>query len=93
VTPGDLEVANSAVAVRGEPASALPFAQLAALAYFGHASLPETAPVALEVTERFKAPPFIFSYARHATAVEIDPVTGRSTTHSRRSVSTSAGRR
>ncbi|MBV9384617.1 MAG: xanthine dehydrogenase family protein [Streptosporangiaceae bacterium] len=75
--PSDLEVASSAVGVRGDPASALPFAKLAGLAYFGHAALPEGAPVALEVTERFKAPPFTFSNACHAATVEVDATTGQ----------------
>ena len=76
VAPSDLEVADSAVAVRGDPASAMPFAKLAALAYFEHATLPDGAPVTLEVSERFKAPPFTFSNACHAATVEVDPVTG-----------------
>jgi len=76
VAPGDLEVADSAVAVRGDPASAIPFAKLAALAYFEHATLPAGAPVTLEVSERFKAPPFTFSNACHAATVEVDSVTG-----------------
>jgi carbon-monoxide dehydrogenase large subunit len=77
--PADLEVHDSAVHVRGVPAQSVSFGQVAELAYFGHATLPADTPFGLEVTERFKAPPFTFSNACHACTAEVDPITGRVT--------------
>jgi len=51
-------------------------AQIADLALFGHDALPPEAQQGLEVTARFKAPPFTFSNACHACTVEVDPRTG-----------------
>ncbi len=72
----DLEIEDSLVFVRGDQSSSLSFENLANLAYFGHDALPADAPTALEVTARFKAPPFTFSNACHACTVEVDPVSG-----------------
>jgi aerobic carbon-monoxide dehydrogenase large subunit len=77
--PADLDVRDSAVHVRGVPTQSVTFAQVAELAYFGHGMLPEDTPFGLEVTERFKAPPFTFSNACHACTVEVDPITGQVT--------------
>lgn len=74
--PDDLELDGGRVSVKGVPTSAMTLAQIADLALFGHDSLPPEVQNGLEVTARFKAPPFTFSNACHACTVEVDPRTG-----------------
>jgi carbon-monoxide dehydrogenase large subunit len=73
----DLEAVNGAVSVKGTPAAAIPFAQLAATAYMAQAMLPEGMEPGLEMTTRYAPPgPFTWSNAAHACIVEVDPATG-----------------
>lgn len=75
----DLDIENSRVFVRGTPVKGMEFAQLGELAYIGHDLLaPGTTP-GLEVSHRFKAPPFTFSNACHVCTCEVDVDTGRVT--------------
>ena len=75
----DLEIENSRVFVRGTPVKGMDFAELGELAYIGHDMLaPGTTP-GLEVSHRFKAPPFTFSNACHMCTCEVDVDTGRVT--------------
>ena len=55
---------------------AMTLAQIADLACSVTRALPPEAQQGLEVTARFKAPPFTFSNACHACTVEVDPRTG-----------------
>jgi carbon-monoxide dehydrogenase large subunit len=73
----DLDVANSLVTVKGDPTTAVPFAQVAALAYMNTDGLPPGLVPGLEASVRYKAPMFMFSNACHACIVEVDRVTGQ----------------
>jgi aerobic carbon-monoxide dehydrogenase large subunit len=75
--PEDLEVNASVVSVRGTPAKALPFVQIASMAYMMPEALPAGMEMGLEVTARFQpATPFTWSNAAHACTVEVDVETG-----------------
>jgi carbon-monoxide dehydrogenase large subunit len=75
----DLDIEDSRVFVRGTPAKGMDFAQLGQLAYIGHDMLaPGTTP-GLEVSHRYKAPPFTFSNACHMCTCEVDIDTGQVT--------------
>jgi aerobic carbon-monoxide dehydrogenase large subunit len=75
--PEDMEVDNSMVSVKGTPTKALPFVQLASVAYMMPEALPPDMEMGLEVTARFRPPgQFTWSNAAHACTVEIDPETG-----------------
>jgi carbon-monoxide dehydrogenase large subunit len=75
--PEDLEVADSAVSVRGTPAKAISFAQVAGTAYLNAAALPPGLEAGLEATHRFQPPsPFTWSNACHICVCDIDPETG-----------------
>jgi carbon-monoxide dehydrogenase large subunit len=75
--PEDLEVADSTVSVRGTPAKAVSFAEVAATAYLNPAALPPGSEAGLEATHRFQPPsPFTWSNACHICVCEIDPETG-----------------
>jgi carbon-monoxide dehydrogenase large subunit len=75
--PEDLEVADSMVSVRGTPAKAVSFAEVAATAYLNPAALPPGSEAGLEATHRFQPPaPFTWSNACHVCVCEIDPDTG-----------------
>jgi carbon-monoxide dehydrogenase large subunit len=76
-SPEDLEVADSAVSVRGTPAKALTFAELAGTAYLNAAALPPGLEPGLEASSRFAPPsPFTWSNACHLCVCEVDPRTG-----------------
>ena len=75
--PEDLEVNSSVVSVKGTPAKALPFFQIASVAYMMPEMLPVGMEQGLEVTARFTPPgQFTWSNASHACVVEVDPETG-----------------
>jgi carbon-monoxide dehydrogenase large subunit len=75
--PADLEAVDGAVSVKGTPAAAIPFAQLAMTAHMAPAMLPEGMEPGLEMTVRYAPPgPFTWSNAAHACIVEVDPATG-----------------
>jgi aerobic carbon-monoxide dehydrogenase large subunit len=76
-SPEDLEVNNSVVSVKGTPAKALPFIQIASIAYMMPEMLPAGMEMGLETTCRFQPPaPFTWSNAAHVCTVEVDPETG-----------------
>jgi aerobic carbon-monoxide dehydrogenase large subunit len=75
-SPDDLDMDLGVVTVKGTPGVALPLEQVAALAYAGHAMLPEDMEPGLEAAHRIKAPLFMFSNAAHAAVVEVDRATG-----------------
>jgi len=75
--PEDLEVKASVVSVKGTPAKAVPFVQVASMAYMAPEMLPSGMEMGLEVTARFQAAsPFTWSNAAHVCTVEVDPETG-----------------
>jgi carbon-monoxide dehydrogenase large subunit len=75
--PGDLEVSNSVVSVRGTPVRSITFAELAGTAYLNAAMLPPGMEPGLEVTTRFQPPaPFTWSNAAHVCTCEVDVETG-----------------
>ncbi len=70
--PGDLEIVDGAIAVRGTPSRSVAFREVARIAHLETARLPEGMTVGLEASATFKAPPFSWSNACHACTVEID---------------------
>ncbi|MGX7680229.1 xanthine dehydrogenase family protein molybdopterin-binding subunit [Jatrophihabitans sp. DSM 45814] len=72
----DLDLELGVVSVRGNPGATMALADIAAMAYAGHAALPPEMEPGLDVVFRIRAPNFMFSNATHATIVEVDPVTG-----------------
>jgi carbon-monoxide dehydrogenase large subunit len=75
--PADLEVAGSVVSVKGTPTRAVPFVQLASVAYLMPDMLPPDVEPGLEVTARYRPPtPFTWSNATHVCTVEVDRATG-----------------
>ena len=78
--PEDLEINSSMVSVKGTPAKAMPFVQIASMAYMMGDALPPDMEMGLEVTARYRpAEPFTWSNAAHACTVEIDGETGMTT--------------
>ena len=75
----DLDVDNSRIFVRGTATKGISFAELGQLAYIGHDMLPPGITPGLEVSHRYKAPPFTFSNACHICTCEVDVDTGRVT--------------
>jgi len=75
--PGDLEVANSTVSVKGTPQAAVHFAQLAMTAHMAPDLLPPGMGPGLEVAARYRPPElFTWSNATHGCIVEVDAETG-----------------
>ena len=73
----DIELGDSRAAVRGTPASALTFAEIARLAYFEPESLPAGTPAGLESSARYTAESrTIMVNATHACTCEVDVETG-----------------
>jgi carbon-monoxide dehydrogenase large subunit len=76
--PGDLELRDGRVAVRGVPGRGLALAELARLAHAPPADGPAGRPApALDATQEFDAPSAAFSGAVHIASVEVDADTGR----------------
>jgi aerobic carbon-monoxide dehydrogenase large subunit len=73
-SPADIELAEATARVRGDPATAVPVAELARVAHFQVHRLPEDARYGLEARAAFD-PPGTFSNACHAAMVVIDPGT------------------
>ena len=73
----DVEMVHGVVSVRGVPGAEVPLANVAAVAYLNTDALPPGVSPGLEVSERYKAPTFMFSNATHAVTVEVDRVTGQ----------------
>jgi aerobic carbon-monoxide dehydrogenase large subunit len=77
VAADDLELGDSRVALRSDPASGLTLAELAAVAYFDPASLPPGVPAGLEASARYKAEtPVVWVNATHVCTCEVDVDTG-----------------
>ncbi len=70
--PGDLEIVDGEIAVRGTPSRSVAFREVARIAHLETARLPEGMSVGLEASATFKAPPFSWSNACHACTVEVD---------------------
>jgi carbon-monoxide dehydrogenase large subunit len=75
----DVQMRDSVITVKGVPGVELPLARVAAAAYLNPGALPEGVQPGLEVSERYKSPPFMYSNACHAVTVEVDRNTGRVT--------------
>ncbi|HEX4490535.1 MAG TPA: xanthine dehydrogenase family protein molybdopterin-binding subunit [Acidimicrobiia bacterium] len=74
----DIELADSRAFVRGTPAVALTLHDIAQLAYFQPAALPEGTPAGLEASARFAAQNgSIWVNATHVCTCEVDVETGR----------------
>jgi aerobic carbon-monoxide dehydrogenase large subunit len=75
--PGDLELDDGRVHVRGTPSRNVPFGAVARRAAFEPDLLPEGEEPGLEMTRRFMPPdPGTFASAAHGAHVELDPETG-----------------
>jgi aerobic carbon-monoxide dehydrogenase large subunit len=73
-SPGDIELTGGVARVRGDPAVAIPIAELARVAHFQAHRLAEDLRDGLEARASFD-PPGTFSNACHAAMVAIDPGT------------------
>jgi carbon-monoxide dehydrogenase large subunit len=73
----DVEMRAGVVAVKGVASAQVPLAAIAAVAYLDTDRLPPGISPGLEVSERYKAPMFMFSNATHAVTVEVDRETGQ----------------
>jgi carbon-monoxide dehydrogenase large subunit len=77
VAPEDLELANSRASVRGTPTIGLSLAEIASIAYFGHATLPPEIAAGLEASGRYRATAHnIWANATHVCTCEVDIETG-----------------
>jgi aerobic carbon-monoxide dehydrogenase large subunit len=77
VAPEDLELANSRATVRGSPTVGLSLAEIASIAYFGHATLPPEIAPGLEASGRYRTQaPSIWANATHVCTCEVDIETG-----------------
>ncbi len=75
--PADIQIIDGQVSVKGTPAKALSFAELANIAYFGHDKLPPEIPLGLEASARYRAEAFsIWANATHVCTCEVDLDTG-----------------
>jgi carbon-monoxide dehydrogenase large subunit len=75
--PGDLDVIESTVTVRGTPARSVSLADVARRAYSRPEATPDGQPPGLEVAVRYRPDdPYTFSNATHACVVEVDVDTG-----------------
>ena len=74
--PVDLEIVGGEIRVKGTPARAIAWTEVARVAYHETARLGPDMRRGLEATESYTAPPATFANACHACTVEIDPATG-----------------
>ena len=75
--PEDIELENSRAGVRGTPASAISFADIARTAYFEPEKLPPDVEAGLEASGRYRADsPMIWANATHVCTCEVDIETG-----------------
>jgi carbon-monoxide dehydrogenase large subunit len=78
--PEDVELAESKAHVRGTPSVSISFAELADLAYFQPATLPEGVSAGLEASARYTAESAsVWANATHVCTCEVDPITGQVT--------------
>ncbi|GAA4936705.1 carbon-monoxide dehydrogenase large subunit [Nonomuraea thailandensis] len=73
--PEDLELADGAVRVKGDPHASVPLRELATSAWRGW-DLPEGVDPGLEERDSYDPPGYTFAYGAHAAAVAVDPETG-----------------
>ncbi|MET9241137.1 xanthine dehydrogenase family protein molybdopterin-binding subunit [Nonomuraea sp. NPDC003709] len=73
--PGDLEIADGVVRVKGDPAASLTLRELATSAWRGW-DLPEGVEPGLEERVSYDPDAYTFAYGAHAAAVAVDPETG-----------------
>ncbi|MEV4565023.1 xanthine dehydrogenase family protein molybdopterin-binding subunit [Nonomuraea sp. NPDC049419] len=71
----DLEIADGAVRVKGDPRAALTLRELATSAWRGW-DLPDGMQPGLEERVSYDPPAYTFAYGAHAAAVAVDPETG-----------------
>jgi carbon-monoxide dehydrogenase large subunit len=75
--PGDIVLADGRAHVRGTPSMGMTIAEVAALAYFEPARLPDGVPAGLEASARYTAEArTVWVNATHACTCEVDVVTG-----------------
>ncbi|MBV9666035.1 MAG: xanthine dehydrogenase family protein, partial [Actinobacteria bacterium] len=75
--PEDIELGASRASVRGSPATGVSLADVAAIAYFSPAALPEGVPAGLEASGRYHADVMsVWANATHVCTCEVDPETG-----------------
>ncbi|MFI7133302.1 xanthine dehydrogenase family protein molybdopterin-binding subunit [Nonomuraea sp. NPDC050153] len=73
--PDDLEIADGAVRVKGDPAASVTLRELATSAWRGW-DLPDGVEPGLEVRVTYDPDAYTFAYGAHAAAVAVDPETG-----------------
>ncbi|GAA3163738.1 molybdopterin-dependent oxidoreductase [Planomonospora alba] len=73
--PGDLEIADGAVRVKGDPAARRTLAEVALAAWRGW-DLPEGVAPGLEERVTYDPAAYTFAFGAHAAAVAVDPETG-----------------
>jgi carbon-monoxide dehydrogenase large subunit len=73
--PKDMDYANGQFFVKGSPEKAVPFAQVALVAYVPH-NYPEGLEPGLEETSFYDPANFCFPFGAHACVVEVDADTG-----------------
>jgi carbon-monoxide dehydrogenase large subunit len=76
VAPGDLEITDGEVHVKGDPAARVTLTDVAVSAWRGW-NLPDGMAPGLEEREVYDPPAYTYGYATHAAAVAVDPATGK----------------
>jgi aerobic carbon-monoxide dehydrogenase large subunit len=74
-SPGDVTVEGGKVFVKGAPAKAKTFGEIAMAAYLAN-NLPDGMEPGLEATAYYDPPNFTFPFGTHVAEVEVDPETG-----------------
>jgi aerobic carbon-monoxide dehydrogenase large subunit len=74
--PGDLELSEGLVGVRGIPSTRLPVRDIAQLAYWGTHRLPPDTEVGLGAVGSYTGPPYTFNNGTHVAVVEVQRATG-----------------
>jgi aerobic carbon-monoxide dehydrogenase large subunit len=75
--PADIEISDARVTVRGDPASAIPLAEIAAITYLRPQRIPADMDPALEATASYAWPGHRWTVATHGCVVEVDSRTGK----------------
>jgi aerobic carbon-monoxide dehydrogenase large subunit len=75
--PGDLEMSEGLVGVRGIPSTRLPLRDIAQVAYWGTHQLPPDTEVGLGAVGSYTGPPYTFNNGTHVAVVEVERATGR----------------
>ena len=74
--PGDLELSEGLVGVRGVPSTRLPVRDIAQLAYWGTHRLPPETEVGLGAVGSYSGPQYTFNNGTHVAVVEVERATG-----------------